>query len=254
MRPIVELQDVILRFGGEAVLNRLSLEVSTGQRLVIMGPSGTGKSTLLRVLVGTLQPDRGSVYINGRDIMRISLRELNQLRAKIGMVFQYSALISSMTVRDNVALPLQELTDKSRLQIEKIVDEKLEFVGLPNTKHLLPDELSGGMRKRVAVARALALEPELLLFDEPTAGLDPVAASVIDQLIIGLGDRSDATCIVVTHELSNAFRVAERIAMLYNGKIIEDAPPEEFKQSHNPVVAQFISGEARGPLTEQRAA
>ncbi len=159
-----------------------------------------------------------------------------------------------MTVRDNVALPLEELTEKSVDEIEKIVNEKLEFVGLPETKNLLPNELSGGMRKRVAVARALVLEPELLLFDEPTAGLDPVAAAVIDQLILGLGERSSATCIVVTHELGNAFRVAERMAMLYCGKVIEDAAPEEFKRSRNPVVRQFLWGETHGPLTDQRAA
>lgn len=252
--PVVQLRDVGLRFESRAVLNGVTLDVPSRERLVIMGPSGTGKSTLLRVLIGTLRPDRGSVYIKGRDIMRIPLRKLNQLRAKIGMVFQYSALISSMTVRDNVALPLEELTSKSRSEIDKIVDEKLEFIGLPDTKHLLPSELSGGMRKRVAVARALALDPELLLFDEPTAGLDPVAAAVIDELIVGLRERTNATCIVVTHELTNAFRVAERMAMLYGGKIIEDAAPEEFKRSSNPVVTQFLSGETHGPLTDQRAA
>jgi phospholipid/cholesterol/gamma-HCH transport system ATP-binding protein len=172
----------------------------------------------------------------------------------MGMVFQYSALISSMTVRENLALPLEELTDKSESEIERIVNEKLEFVGLPETKNLLPNELSGGMRKRIAVARALVLDPELMLFDEPTAGLDPVASAVIDQLILGLREKSNATCIVVTHELENAFRVATRIVMLYDGKIVEDAPVEQFKRSTSPLVQQFLSGETHGPLTDQRAA
>lgn len=247
----VQLQDVGLRFGDRAVLDAVSLEVAPRERLVIMGSSGTGKSTLLRLLIGTLQPDQGSIYIKGRDITRIPLRKLNQLRMRMGMVFQYSALISSMTVRENLALPMEELTDKSTAEIDKIVEEKLEFVGLPETKKLLPDELSGGMRKRVAVARALVLEPELVLFDEPTAGLDPVASSVIDNLILGLGERTNATCIVVTHELESAFRIASRMAMLYEGKIIEEAEPETFKRSRNPVVVQFLSGATHGPLTDQ---
>lgn len=251
---IVQLRDVTLRFDERPVLDHLALAVKPRARFVVMGPSGTGKSTLLRLLVGTLRPDEGSIYIKGRDITRIPTRKLNQLRAKIGMVYQYSALISSRSVRDNIALPLEELTNKSRTEIDKIVDQKLDFVGLPETKDLMPAELSGGMRKRIAVARALVLEPELLLFDEPTAGLDPVASAVINNLIVGLGDKTNATCIIVTHELEGAFRVATRIAMLYDGKIIEDDDPEEFKKSENPVVAQFLSGETRGPLTDQQAA
>ncbi|MGB9474655.1 MAG: ATP-binding cassette domain-containing protein [Candidatus Udaeobacter sp.] len=253
-QPIVQLRDVRLRFDHHAVLDGISLKVAPRERLVILGPSGTGKSTLLRVVIGTLRPDSGSVYIKGRDIARISLRTLNQLRTKIGMVFQYSALISSITVRENIALPLEELTTKSQCEINKIVDQKLEFIGLPGTKHLLPSELSGGMRKRIAIARALALVPDLILFDEPTAGLDPVAAAVVDQLILGLRDNGNATCIIVTHELSDAFRIAERMAMLYEGKIIEDASPEQFKRSKHPVVRRFLSGETHGPMTDQRAA
>jgi phospholipid/cholesterol/gamma-HCH transport system ATP-binding protein len=252
--PVVQLRDVSLRFGDRTVLDRISLEVATRERLVVIRPSGTGKSTLLRILIGTLRPDSGSVYIKGRDITRIPQRKLNQLRARMGMVFQYSALISSMTVRENLALPLEELTDKSADEIEKLVDEKLHFVSLPDTKNLLPDALSGGMRKRIAVARALMLDPQLLLFDEPTAGLDPVAAAVIDQLILGLRQKGDATCIVVTHELENAFRVATRIAMLFEGKIVEDAPVEQFKHSTNTIVRQFLAGETHGPLTDKRAA
>jgi phospholipid/cholesterol/gamma-HCH transport system ATP-binding protein len=166
------------------------------------------------------------------------------------MVYQYSALLSSRNVRDNVALPLEELTDKSRAEIDKIVDEKLDLVGMKNAKDLLPSELSGGMRKRVALARSLVLEPELILLDEPSAGLDPVIASVIDELIISLSEKSKVTSITVTHEMDSAFRIGTRMAMLYHGKIIEHAEPEKFKQSKNPVVAQFLSGSTEGPILE----
>jgi phospholipid/cholesterol/gamma-HCH transport system ATP-binding protein len=249
--PLVQLRDVALRFGDRAILEHLNLSVARGERLAVLGPSGTGKSTLLRLLIGTLPPDAGTVTVKGFDVARLKRRKLIQLRMHVGMVFQYSALISSMTVRENLALPLEELTRKSASEIEAIVDEKLEFVGLPETKYLRPDELSGGMKKRIAVARALVLEPELLLFDEPTAGLDPVASSVIDNLILGLGDRTNATCIIVTHELASAFRIASRMAMLYHGRIIEEAEPAQFKRSRNPLVAQFLSGATHGPMTDE---
>ena len=166
------------------------------------------------------------------------------------MVYQYSALLSSRTVRDNVALPIEELTDKSREEIDEIVDQKLDLVGMKDSRDRLPSELSGGMRKRVSLARALVMDPELILFDEPVAGLDPVIASVIDELIISLSEKSKVTSIIVTHEMGSAFRIGTRMAMLYQGKIIEDAPPEEFKQSANPVVAQFLSGSTEGPILE----
>ena len=177
-------------------------------------------------------------------------RKLQQVRRQIGMVYQYSALLSSLTVRDNVALPLEELTDKSRKEIDKIVDEKLQLVGMKDAKEQMPSELSGGMRKRVSLARALTMEPELVLFDEPTAGLDPVIASVIDELIISLTDNAKVTSIIVTHEMASAFRIGTRMAMLYQGKIIEDADSETFKNSQNPVVAQFLSGSTQGPILE----
>jgi phospholipid/cholesterol/gamma-HCH transport system ATP-binding protein len=166
------------------------------------------------------------------------------------MVYQYSALLSSRTVRDNVALPLEELTTKSSDEIEKIVDEKLELVGMAGSKDSMPEELSGGMKKRVSLARALTMDPELILFDEPTAGLDPVIRSVIDELIISLTDQSKVTSIIVTHEMDSAFRIGTRMAMLYQGKIIEDGTPEQFRQSTNPVVAQFLSGSTEGPILE----
>jgi phospholipid/cholesterol/gamma-HCH transport system ATP-binding protein len=247
---MVELRDVSMQFEEKKVLDDLSLKVEPEERLVIMGQSGSGKSTLLRLILGTLRPNSGAIFFKQFEIIRLKRRKLQRVRQHIGMVYQYSALLSSRNVRDNVALPLEELTDKSRSEIDKIVDEKLDLVGMKDSKDLLPDELSGGMRKRVALSRALVLEPELLLLDEPSAGLDPVIASVIDELVISLSERSKVTSITVTHEMDTAFRIATRMAMLYEGKIIEEAEPEKFKQSKNPVVAQFLSGSTEGPILE----
>src|SRR3954464_8218160 len=212
---VVELRDVRLSFDEKQVLDGVSLRVEPLDRLVVMGQSGSGKSTILRLILGILQPDSGSVFFKQFEITRLNRRKLQRVRTQIGMVYQYSALLSSRNVRDNVALPLEELTEKSRSEIDKIVDEKLELVGMGDSKELLPEELSGGMRKRVALARALVLDPELLLLDEPSAGLDPVIASVIDELIINLTQKSKATSIIVTHEMESAFRIATRMAMLY---------------------------------------
>src|SRR5213076_2129453 len=247
---VVELRDVRLSFDEKVVLDGVSLRVEPLDRLVVMGQSGSGKSTILRLILGILRPDNGSIFFKQFEISRLNRRKLQHVRTQIGMVYQYSALLSSRSVRDNVALPLEELTNKSRDEIDKIVDEKLELVGMKDSKDLLPDELSGRMRKRVALARALVLEPELLLLDEPSAGLDPVIASVIDELIISLSEKSKVTSITVTHEMESAFRIATRMAMLYQGKIIEEGEPEEFKQSKDPVVAQFVSGSTEGPILE----
>ena len=247
---MVELRDVEKQFEDKKVLDGVSLTVEPKERLVIMGQSGSGKSTILRLILGILHPDAGSVFFKQFDITRLRRRKLQQVRHDIGMVYQYSALMSSRNVRDNVALPLEELTDKSRDEIEKIVDAKLDLVGMKDAKNLMPSELSGGMKKRVSLARALVMEPELILFDEPTAGLDPVIASVIDELIINLSEKSKVTAIIVTHEMASAFRIGTRMAMLYQGKVIEDADPETFKQSKNPVVRQFLSGSTEGPILE----
>ena len=248
---VVKLRDVTMQFDEKKVLDGLSLEVKPQDRLVIMGQSGSGKSTILRLILGILQPNSGSIFFKQFEITRLRRRKLQQIRRHIGMVYQYSALLSSRNVRDNVALPLEELTTKSRKEIDEIVDEKLELVGMSKSKDLMPSELSGGMKKRVSLARALVLEPELILFDEPGAGLDPVIGSVIDELIISLSEKSKVTSITVTHEMDSAFRIGTRMAMLYQGKIIEDAEPERFKQSKNPVVAQFLSGSTEGPILEE---
>jgi phospholipid/cholesterol/gamma-HCH transport system ATP-binding protein len=248
---IAELREVTKRFEEKTVLDHVSLKVRSQERLVILGQSGSGKSTILRLILGILMPDEGSVSFKQFEITRLPRRKLQRIRRHIGMVYQYSALLSSRTVRDNVALPLEELTDKSREELDKIVDEKLELVGMKDSKNLMPSELSGGMKKRVSLARALVLEPELILFDEPVAGLDPVMASVIDELVINLSEKSKVTCVIVTHEMDSAFRIATRMAMLYHGKIIEEGTPEEMKKSRNPVVSQFLTGSTEGPILEE---
>lgn len=248
--PVVELRDVTMQFGAKKVLDHVSLQVESQDRLVVMGQSGSGKSTLLRLILGILQPAEGSVFFKQFEITRLRRRKLQQVRRHIGMVYQYSALLSSRNVRDNVALPLEELTNKSRKEIDEIVNEKLRLVGMQDSKELMPSELSGGMRKRVSLARALVMDPELILFDEPSAGLDPVISSVIDELIIDLTEKSKVTSVIVTHEMGSAFRIATRMAMLFQGNIVEDAPPDQFKQSTNPVVVQFLSGSTEGPILE----
>jgi phospholipid/cholesterol/gamma-HCH transport system ATP-binding protein len=248
--PIAELRDVHLRFGEKNVLNGVSLKVEPQDRLVVMGQSGSGKSTILRLILGLLAPMAGTIFFKQFEVSRLSRRKLQRIRSHIGMVYQYSALLSSRNVRDNVAVPLEELTEKSRKEIDEIVDQKLELVGMKEAKMQMPSELSGGMRKRVSLARALVMEPELILFDEPSAGLDPVISSVIDELIISLTENSKVTSVIVTHEMDSAFRIGTKMAMLYHGKIIETADPETFKQSSNPVVVQFLSGSTRGPILE----
>jgi phospholipid/cholesterol/gamma-HCH transport system ATP-binding protein len=246
----VELRDVRLSFEDKTVLDGVSLEVEPLDRLVVMGQSGSGKSTILRLILGILRPNKGSIFFKQFEISRLNRRKLQQVRTQIGMVYQYSALLSSRSVRDNVSLPLEELTTKTRGEIDRIVDEKLEMVGMLDAKEQAPAELSGGMRKRVSLARALVMEPELILFDEPSAGLDPVIATVIDELIIGLTESSKVTSIIVTHEMDSAFRVGTKMAMLYHGKIIEQGEAEAFKNSTNPVVVQFLSGSTEGPILE----
>jgi phospholipid/cholesterol/gamma-HCH transport system ATP-binding protein len=247
---MAELRDVEMQFEDKKVLDGVSLVIEPQERLVIMGQSGSGKSTILRLILGIRRPKAGHIFFKQFEVTRLPRRKLQQVRHHIGMVHQYSALLSSLSVRDNVALPLEELTDKSPDEIEQTVDQKLEIVGMLDSKNLMPSELSGGMKKRVSLARALTLDPELVLFDEPIAGLDPVIASVIDELIVTLSEQAKITSVIVTHEMESAFRIATRMAMLYRGKIIEDAPPEQFRQSQNPVVAQFLSGSTEGPILE----
>ncbi|MDQ3199816.1 MAG: ATP-binding cassette domain-containing protein [Verrucomicrobiota bacterium] len=247
---VVELRDVRLAFGEKEILKGVSLKVEPLDRLVIMGQSGSGKSTILRLILGILQPTSGEIFFKQFEVARLKRRKLQQIRTHIGMVYQYSALLSSRSVRDNIALPLEELTRKTTSEIDQIVDEKLDLVGMSESRDQMPSELSGGMRKRVSLARALVMDPELILFDEPSAGLDPVISSVIDELIISLSESSKVTSIIVTHEMDSAFRIGTRMAMLYRGEVIADASPEELKRSDHPVVQQFLSGSTEGPILE----
>jgi phospholipid/cholesterol/gamma-HCH transport system ATP-binding protein len=248
---VVELRNVSLSFGEKQILDAVSLAVYPQERLVIIGQSGAGKTTILRLILGILRPTKGSVFFKRQDISRLTRLDLQQMRTRIGMVYQDAALLSSITVRENLALPLQELTEKTAGEIDKVVDEKLELVEMRGDGGLLPFELSGGMRKRVGLARALMMEPELILFDEPTAGLDPVVSSVIDQLIIGLTERSKVTSIIVTHLMDSAFRLATRMAMLDEGKIIEEGTREHMRRSTNRVLVQFLNGSTEGPILER---
>ena len=250
-RHVVELRDVVMRFGGKQVLDHVSLAVAPQERLVIIGQSGAGKTTILRLILGILKPNAGSIFFNQDEVSRMNDHQLQGVRMRIGMVYQDSALLSSLTVRENLALPLQELTDKTPGEIDRIVDEKLEMVEMTGEDKTMPFELSGGMRKRVGLARALVMEPELILFDEPTQGLDPVIGALIDELIIDLTERTKTTSIIVTHLMDSAVHVATRMAMLYRGKIIEQGTPEHMRQSKNPVLVQFLSGSTEGPMLQR---
>jgi phospholipid/cholesterol/gamma-HCH transport system ATP-binding protein len=238
---LLEIQGVTLHFGQRTIFNDLNLVIRSGECLVLLGPSGSGKSTLLRLLLETLRPERGSIYFNGMDITHLPREQLNRIRTRIGMVFQSSALISSLSVFENLALALRELTRKGEKEITAIIEEKLDFVGLATAKNLTPSQLSGGMSKRIAIARALVLNPELLLFDEPTTGLDPVSAHEVSELIADLNQKAGATILMVTHDLQSAFRLATRIAVLDRGRIVEEGTPEALKESLNPVVQQFLA-------------
>jgi len=248
---IVILRDVELSFGDKRVLDKVSLQVDPQERLVIIGQSGAGKTTILRLILGILKPTAGAIFFKKNEISRMNDHELERIRTHFGMVYQDAALLSSMTVRENLALPLQELTNKTPSEVDRIVDEKLEMVEMSGEDKLMPFELSGGMRKRVGLARALVMEPELILFDEPTQGLDPVIGALIDKLIIDLTTQTKTTSIIVTHLMDSAFHVATRMAMLHRGKIIEQGTAEQFRQSTNPAVVQFLNGSVEGPILER---
>ena len=249
--PLLEMRDVGLAFGKEEVLSGINLHLTPRERLIVFGQSGCGKSTLLRLILGILKPNRGSLQFKGLEISRMGRRPLNKMRQKIGMVYQNSALISSLNVRDNLALPLEELTDKPRKEIDEIVMNKLELVGMAAARAKMPAELSGGMCKRVALARGIIMDPEIILYDEPSAGLDPITSTLIDRLIISLSEKIDAASIVVTHDVESAFLIATRMAMIYKGRIIADDKPEAFKKHPDPVVARFISGDTQSPPREE---
>jgi phospholipid/cholesterol/gamma-HCH transport system ATP-binding protein len=246
--PLIQVESLVRMFGDRTVLDDISFSVTRGETVVIMGGSGCGKSTLLRHMIGSMKPTSGSVKLFGEDITNMNERELERVRLRFGMLFQSGALLASQTVGENVAMPLLQHTDKSVDEIEEIVKQKLQMVGLTGFEDLKPDEISGGMKKRVGLARALALDPELLFSDEPTSGLDPIMTAVVDELTLKLTHRSHMTAVVVSHDMTSAFRIATRMIMLGHGGIVAQGTPDEIRNSPNPEVQQFIHGEADGPI------
>ncbi|MFV9691615.1 MAG: ABC transporter ATP-binding protein [Desulfobacteria bacterium] len=245
---VIELVDVCKSFKGQKVLDGVNLSVDSGRITVIIGRSGGGKSVLLKHIIGLLKPDKGQILIDGTDIAKLNDRQLNDVRKVFGMLFQNAALFDSMSVGENVAFPLKEHTSIKPNLISEIVEQKLRQVGLTNVSHKMPSELSGGMRKRVGLARAIVLDPKIILFDEPTTGLDPIMADAIDALISETQGQTGATYVIISHDIKATFKVAHKIAMLYNGKIIETGTPDQLRSSDNSVVQQFIKGISQGPI------
>ena len=245
---MIKLVDIHKSFGRQKVLNGLNLEIDDGKTTVIIGRSGGGKSVLLKHIIGLMRPDSGQVLVDGVDLTKLNDKELNEIRKKFGMLFQEAALFDSMNVGENVAFPLREHARLKEGEIWEIVADRLRSVGLTGVEGKMPSELSGGMRKRVGLARAIALHPQIVLFDEPTTGLDPVMAEAINHLIIETQQHFNLTCIVISHDVQSIFRIGHKIAMLYEGSIIAYGTPEEIRASDNPVIEQFLSGSIEGPI------
>lgn len=239
---VISLRQLNITFGTHTVLDNIDLDVYKGETLAVLGPSGTGKSTVLRSMIGLLEPNGGQIFIQGEDVSGLDEDVWNRLRMKMGMVFQYSALFDFLTVGENVAFGLRQHTDKSDEEIQGIVTQMLDLVGLPDTQDLYPAELSGGMKKRVGLARAIAVNPEIVLYDEPTAGLDPIMSRNISRLIKKTQEQLHVTSVLVTHDMQSAFYAADRVAMLYEGHIVAIGTAEEMKNSTNPIVKAFIEG------------
>ena len=241
---LIELKDLHKRFGRLVVLDGVNLNIDAGESIVVIGASGSGKSVMLKHIVGLLEPDDGEVWFDGQRIDPLSERDLIPVRRQFGFLFQMGALFDSLTVEDNIAFPLIEHTAKKPDEISRVVDEKLSMVGLPEVRKKMPAELSGGQRKRIALARAIALNPRVILYDEPTTGLDPVRSDVINELILKLQREMEVTSIVVTHDMHSAFKVGDRIVMLHEGKLVFDGTPQEVQRSEDPTVRNFVLGEA----------
>ena len=235
-------------FGENEVLRGVDLEIQQGESMVVIGGSGSGKTVLIKCIIGLIRPDGGEIYVDGLEITSLNERRLNEVRKKFGMLFQGGALFDSLKVWENVGFGLRQQTRLGEEEIRRIATEKLRLLGLKDVEDLMPAELSGGMKKRVSLARAIALEPEILLYDEPTTGIDPVVADAINELIIRMREKLNVTSIAITHDMKSAYKIGDRIAMLYQGKIIEVGTPDEIKNSTNPVVQQFIQGKSEGPI------
>ncbi|MEA3296763.1 MAG: ABC transporter ATP-binding protein [candidate division Zixibacteria bacterium] len=246
--PLVEIQQLQKSFQGREVLRGVNIKVHRGESIVVIGQSGCGKSVLLKHVIRLLEPDQGAVLFDGGDISELEGKYLTRMRRRLGMLFQSAALFDSMTVAENVGLGLKESRRHTEREITQTVHEKLEMVGLTEAAGKQPAELSGGMRKRVGMARAIATDPEVLLYDEPTTGLDPITADMINDLIVNLNQKLNVTSIAVTHDMISAYKIADRIVMLYNGGVQFDGTPDEIKNTGDPIVRQFISGSATGPI------
>lgn len=246
--PSLRVEGLRKAFGGRAVLDGIDLSVEAGESLVIVGPSGTGKSVLLKHFIGLLHPDGGRVFVDGQDLWALDSVARNSVRKKFGMAFQEGALFDSMTVYENVAFPLRH-SGRSATQVGERVEECLELVRLPDIGGRRPAELSGGMRRRVGFARAIAHEPQILLFDEPNTGLDPITTDVIAEVILGIRRQLGVTIVTITHHMASARKIGDRLALLFGGHILFQAAPEEFMKSYDPAVRQFVEGRAEGPLT-----
>ncbi len=246
---MIKITNLHKRFNSNQVLNGVELDINDGETMVIIGRSGSGKSVFLKHLIGLLKPDEGSVEINGVELNSATPEQINEIQKKFNFLFQGSALFDSLTVGENVAFGVRVLRNISDSEIDKIVREKLQMVGLEGIENVKPADLSGGMKKRVGLARAIATDPECILYDEPTTGLDPIMADVINDLIINLQAKLKLTSVVVTHDMVSAYKIANRIAMLYQGKIIMVGTPDEFKNTTDPIVRQFITGSGKGPIT-----
>ncbi len=247
---MIRIRDLHKSFGDNAVLRGVDLDIRRGETMVIIGQSGSGKSVLIKHLIGLMKPDRGTVAVNGTDITHLKGAALQDVTRKIGMLFQGAALFDSMNVFQNVSFGLERQTDLGPEAIRERVRESLRLVGLRDVEHLMPHELSGGMKKRVGLARAIAYRPEILLYDEPSTGIDPIRADAINVLINDLKNELKVTSVVITHDMASCYRVADRIAMLYEGRIIQVGSPRDIRESKSAVVQQFIRGEAEGPITE----
>jgi len=251
---MIEIKDVHKSFGDQHVLRGVNLTIPKGKITVIVGPSGTGKTVLLRHIIGLITPDRGRVVVDDVDISRLTNHQLNEFRRRFGMLFQNAALFDSLSVGENVAFPLVEsYRGRTLPDVDRIVDEKLKLVGLSGIGRKLPSELSGGMRKRVGLARAIVLEPSIILYDEPTTGLDPIMTVAIDNLILSMQQKLSITSVVISHDIDSAFRVADQICMIHGGRIVECLPPVEFRRSQNPDVRAFLdAGNGSKPKGESR--
>jgi len=249
---MIKLENVCVTIRGHDILKDINLQINTGEIMVIIGASGSGKSTLLRLIIGLQKPTSGQIFLNDREISRLDETAMNQIRLKMGMVFQYSALFDFMTVGENVAFGLRQHTAKSEAEIQRIVRRKLRMVGLVGHESEWPNELSGGMKKRVSLARAIASDPQIVLYDEPSAGLDPIMSATIDRLIVNTQRRLSVTSVVVTHNMESAFSIADRIAMIHEGGIIAVDQPETIRESMDPVVNRFIHGLRKTDIAKRR--